>query len=308
MEFSIVVATYNSEGHIEDFAHELLYIFQRKGPKFEIIFVNDSSSDNTQKVLEELSRKYTQINILELTRNSGQQIAFSAGIDHATGRFVILLDDDMENFEESIDKVIHPITQGNYDIAIGSSSPSGSTRLITSKFFWKLMSRISNQVVKGRELTLRCFSQEVASSYKLYKERSRSITEIMLDLGYRRIYVEINRVSFRNIKSRHNFHKRFRLFLQILTTSRQNSGIGLMYFSFISLILLPTTSIILYLVGAITFENRVAVVLGGMIWFSFSCTVFLFGLVLFIIAILLRESQQRPLYHLKNMKIDDNTL
>jgi dolichol-phosphate mannosyltransferase len=305
MEFSIVVATYNSAGHIENFSLELISVFQKKQSDFEIILVNDASSDSTQKVLEKLSHKHSQIKILELTRNSGQQIAFSAGIDKADGRVVILLDDDMLNFEEAINSVIHPVIIGDYDIAIGTSSPKGSIRLVTSKLFWKIMSRISKQVVKKRELTLRCFSREVASNYKLYRERSRSITEIMLDLGYRRTYVEIERFSFRNIKSRHNFHKRFRLFLQILTTSRQNSGIGLMYFSFISLILFPIIALILYLIGAITFENRVAVVLGTMIWFSFSSTVFLFGLVLFIISILLRESQQRPLYHLKNTKTEE---
>jgi dolichol-phosphate mannosyltransferase len=307
MNFSIVVATYNSEGHIDSFCLELLNVFHKKQSEFEIILVNDSSSDGTQKVLEELSRKHTQIKVLELTRNAGQQIAFSAGIDHANGNVVILLDDDMINFEESINNVVEPIALGDFDIAIGTSSPNGSIRRITSKFFWKIMSRISNQVVKERELTLRCFSQEVASNYKLYKERSRSITEIMLDLGYRRTYIEIKKVSFRNIKSRHNFHKRFRLFLQILTTSRQNSGIGLMYFSLISVLLLPTTALILYLTGAITFQNREAVVLGVMIWFSFSSIVFLFGLVLFVIAILLRESQQRPLYHLKNKKSEKKT-
>jgi glycosyltransferase involved in cell wall biosynthesis len=302
MEYSIVVATYNSAKHINQFVLELLDIFQKKQSEFEIVLVNDSSSDSTQKILEDLSCKHSQIQILELTRNSGQQIAFSAGIDNANGRVVILLDDDMLNFEEAINSVIQPVILGEYDIAIGTSSPKGSIRRITSKFFWKIMSRISNQVIKNRELTLRCFSREVASNYKLYKERSRSITEIMLDLGYRRTYIELKNIGFRNIQSRHNFHKRFRLFLQILTTSRQNSGVGLMYFSFISLILLPITSLVLYLIGAITFENRVAFVLAGMIWFSFSSFVFLFGLVLFIIAILLRESQQRPLYHLKNKK------
>ena len=305
MEFSIVVATYNSAGHIENFSLELLSIFQEKQSDFEIILVNDSSSDSTQKVLQILSLNHPEIQILELTRNSGQQIAFSAGIDKANGKVVILLDDDMLNFEEAINSVIQPVVLGDYDIAIGTSSPTGSIRRISSKLFWKIMSRISNQVVKKRELTLRCFSREVASNYKLYRERSRSITEIMLDLGYRRTYIEIKKLSFRNIKSRHNFHKRFRLFLQILTTSRQNSGIGLMYFSFVSLIFFPLAALIFFLVGAITFENRVAVVLGAMIWFSFSATVFLFGLVLFIIAILLRESQQRPLYHLKNTKIEE---
>jgi len=304
MEYSIVVATYNSAKHIEQFVLELLEVFLKKLSKFEIVLVNDSSTDSTQTVLDVLSKKHSQIRVLQLTRNSGQQIAFSAGIDNAKGKIVILLDDDMLNFEEAINNVILPITLGNYDIAIGTSLPKGSLRRITSRFFWRIMSRISNQVIKHRELTLRCFSREVASSYKLYKERSRSITEIMLDLGYRRTYIELKKVDFRNIQSRHNFHKRFRLFLQILTTSRQNSGIGLIYFSFISLILLPITAFILYLIGAITFENRVALVLAAMIWFSFSSIVFLFGLLLFIIAILLRESQNRPLYHLKNNRND----
>ena len=78
-----------------------------------------------------------------------------------------------------------------------------------------------------------------------------------------------------------------------------------MYFSLFSLILLPASTLILYLIGAVTFDDRVAVVLATMIWLSFSSIVFLFGLVLFIIALLLRESQQRPLYHLKNVKNEE---
>jgi hypothetical protein len=157
-------------------------------------------------------------------------------------------------------------------------------------------------VITNRELTLRCFNKEVATNYKLYKEKYRSITEIMLDLGYRRTYIELEQIQFRNIKSRHNFHKRFRLFIQILSTSRQNSGMGLIYFSFLSLLLLPIFAMFLYFLGLITFENRVALVLAAMIWFSFSSTVFLFGIVLFIISMLLRETQQRPLYHIKKRK------
>ena len=306
MKFSVVVATYNSASHIESFFNELLEIFQKKETQFEIILVNDSSTDGTQQILHKLSTQHSELRVLELTRNSGQQIAFSAGIDNASGKLVILLDDDMLYFEEAINGVILPVLKGDYDIAIGTSLPKGNIRQITSHFFWKIMSRITNQVVKSRELTLRCFSKEVASNYKLYKERSRSITEIMLDLGYRRTYIEIKDFSFRNIPSRHNFHKRFRLFLEILTKSRQNTGIGLMYFSFFSLILLPASTLILYWIGAVTFDDRVAVVLATMIWLSFSSIVFLFGLVLFIIALLLRESQQRPLYHLKNVKNEES--
>jgi glycosyltransferase involved in cell wall biosynthesis len=299
MKYSIVIATYNAEEHLESLIEELIVIFEQKNSGYEIVFVNDASNDGTQRILEEQSRKYGQIRVLELTKNSGQQIAFSAGIENVNGEIVILLDDDMVSLNGPINEILKPILADKYDIAIGTSTPKGFVRGLTSKLFWKIMTRVSNNVIKNRELTLRCFNQEVATNYRLYKEKYRSITEIMLDLGYRRTYIELDQVQFRNIKSRHNFHKRFRLFIQILSTSRQNSGMGLMYVSFISLLLLPIFAILLYSLGLIAFENRVAIVLAAMIWFSFSSTVFLFGIVLFIISMLLRETQQRPLYHIK---------
>jgi glycosyltransferase involved in cell wall biosynthesis len=299
MRYSIVIATYNAEEHLESLIQELIEIFLRKERSFEIIFVNDASGDGTQRILEKYSRKYNQIRVLELTKNSGQQIAFSAGIENTNGDVVILLDDDMIDLIRPIEDVLNPILSGEFDIAIGTTTPNGVVRRLTSKLFWKIMARVSNQVIKNRELTLRCFNKEVASNYKLYKEKYRSVTEIMLDLGYRRTYVEVSNIQFRKIKSRHNFHKRFRLFIQILSTSRQNSGMGLMYFSFFSLLMLPISVVTLYYLGFIAFEDRVALVLAIMIWFSFSSTAFLFGIVLFIISMLLRETQQRPLYHLK---------
>lgn len=300
MNYSIIIATYNSENHISFLVEEVYEIFNAKGSSFEIILVNDASSDGTQQVLEKLSDVYSQLRIFELTRNAGQQIAFSAGIDQAIGEILVLLDDDMVNIENPLMEVILPISSKEFDIAIATSSPKGFIRNITSKIFWILMSKISNQVITNRELTLRCFSSEVASQYRLYKERLRSITEIMLDLGYHRKYVQINSLEFRDIKSRHNFHQRFKLFIQIVSTSRQNSGLGLMYISIFSFILLPITIWIFYLFHIITLQNRVALVIAGMIWLSFSSIIFMFGLVIFVISMLLRESQQRPLYHLKN--------
>ena len=300
MDYSIIIATYNSQNHIAFLVEEIYELFITKGSSFEILLVNDASSDGTQKVLEKLSNFYSQIRIFELTRNSGQQIAFSAGIDQAIGEILVLLDDDMVNIEIPLNEVILPVSSKQFDIAIATSSPKGFIRSITSKIFWVLMSKISKQVITNRELTLRCFNNEVASQYRLYKERLRSITEIMLDLGYHRKYVQISALEFRNIKSRHNFHKRFKLFIQIISTSRQNSGLGLMYFSIFSLLLLPITILILYLFEIITLENRVALIIAGMIWFSFSTVIFMFGLIIFVISMLLRESQQRPLYHVKS--------
>lgn len=299
MDYSIIIGTYNSQNHIRFLVEEIVKIFKDKKASFEIVLVNDASLDNTQHVLEDLSLSHKEIRIFELTRNSGQQIAFSAGIDHSIGDLIVLLDDDMVNIAIPLNEIIGPVSTKEFDIAIGTSTPRGLARKITSRIFWKFMAKISNQVIKNRELTLRCFSREVATQYKLYKERLRSITEIMLDLGYRRTYVELNSLEFRGIKSRHNFHKRFKLFIQIISTSRQNSGIGLMYFAIFSFAMLPLSIVTFYILGMISLENRSALIIAGMIWLSFSSFVFIFGLVLFVISMLLRETQQRPLYHVK---------
>lgn len=280
MDYSLIIATFNSQNHIRFLVDEVIKIFKDKKVSFEIILVNDASSDDTQQVLENLSYNHREIRILELTRNSGQQIAFSAGIDHATGNLIVLLDDDMVNVEIPLNEIISPVSRKEFDIAIGTTTPRGFARRVTSRIFWKSMGKISNQVIKTRELTLRCFSSEVASQYKLYKERLRSVTEIMLDLGYRRTYVEVNSLEFRGIKSRHNFHKRFKLFIQIISTSRQNSGFGLMYFGIFSVIMFPLSVITFYVLGIISLENKTALIIAGMIWLSFSSFVFIFGLVL----------------------------
>ena len=162
------------------------------------------------------------------------------------------------------------------------------------------MNRLSKGVISNRELTLRCFTEKVAEQYKLYSENYRSVTEIMFNIGFNRIYVPVEIYNLNVNKSRYNVHSRIRLFIQIITTFRRNSGMGLIYFSVFTVFLFPFMAFILYNASIITFTDKRSVILAGMIWLSWTITLFLFGLVIFILSIVVRETQNRPLYHLKS--------
>lgn len=298
-QITVVIATYNSELFLAHVVNKIHGFLMKKSYFFEIIIVNDASTDMTQKVASQLKNKFKNIRVLELTKNSGQQIALSAGIDHCTGKYIVLVDDDISDIDFALSSVITPVINGKCDIAIATTQPKGFIRIYSSSFFWWVIKRLSNGVISARELTIRCFTEKVAEQYKLYGENYRSVTEIMFNLGFDRIYVPVKIDNKKMYKSRYNIHNRIKLFIQILTTFRKNSGMGLIYFSVFTAFFFPITCFILYYSNTITLTDKRSLILAGMIWLSWTITIFLFGLVIFILSIIVRETQNRPLYHLK---------
>lgn len=298
-QITVVIATYNSELFLAHIVKKIHSFLVKNSYISEIIIVNDASTDMTQKVASQLSYKFKNIRVLELTKNSGQQIALSAGIDHCAGKYIVLVDDDNLDIDFALSSVITPVVNKKCDIAIATTQPKGFFRKYSSSFFWWVIKRLSNGVINSRELTIRCFTKKVAEQYRLYGENHRSVTEIMFNLGFNRIYIPVQ-IDNRNMnKSRYNIHSRIKLFIQIITTFRNNSGIGLIYFSVITVLFFPITCFILYYTNVISFADRPSIILAGMIWLSWTITIFLFGLVIFTLSIIVRETQNRPLYHLK---------
>jgi dolichol-phosphate mannosyltransferase len=299
IQISVVVATYNNAAGINKFVSCLLEVLESITDNFEIVLINDASSDETANRIQELTKLSNRIKSFALTRNVGQQIAFSAGIAHSSGEYIVLLDDDMLPNIDSLNTVLTPVIKGECDVCIATCSPRGILRRATSFVFWKAISGITNNAIPHRELTLRCFTREVANSYIKYGEQHRSLTEIMYDIGFTRHYVNLEALSFIKLSSRHNFHNRFRLFLQITLAMRKNSGLGLIYFSFVTLALFLPGLVISYLLGLIDFKNSAYTIIVAIIWVTWSVTIFVLGLIMFLISVILRETRNRPLYHIR---------
>ena len=145
--YSVVVPVYNSEHSLESLFSRIESTFKKLSLKFEIIFVNDCSEDKSLEVLKQIhyKNKSSNIIIIDLYKNFGQQNALMCGFNHCSGKFVITIDDDLQNPPEELDKLILKINEG-YDVVYGSYEKKKDKffKNIGSILFRKINHRIFN--------------------------------------------------------------------------------------------------------------------------------------------------------------------
>ena len=99
-KISVVIPAHNEEGNISLIYQRIKVVFSKlENYRFEIIFVNDGSRDNTQKVIEDLAQNHEEVKYIEFSRNFGHQLAITAGIDAAKGDAIILIDADLQDHQ-----------------------------------------------------------------------------------------------------------------------------------------------------------------------------------------------------------------
>ena len=156
MKISIVVPVYNSENIVSQTVEEIIKESEKSRLNFEIILVNDGSKDNSWSVIKNLALSHKQVKAINLIKNFGQHNAVLCGFQHATGDFVVTMDDDMQNPPSEIIKLINKIEEGDYDLVFGKF------REKKHPFYRKLGSKLINYLnekifKKPKEITLTNF-------------------------------------------------------------------------------------------------------------------------------------------------------
>ena len=173
--FSIIIPIYNEEDNIIKLSESILSSLSNLD--YEVIFINDGSTDNSENIIEELTKKYSNITLINLRRNYGQTAAMQAGFDHSNGDIVIPMDGDMQNDPKDIPKLIQKINEG-YDVVSGwrkDRLDKKYTRIIPSKIANHLISKISGLYLHDYGCTLKAYKKEVLNDIKLYGEMHRFI-------------------------------------------------------------------------------------------------------------------------------------
>src|SRR3989338_3393783 len=111
MQLSIVIPVYNEEDNMVPLCDELHSILDGMGVSYEVLIANDGSTDSTQTVLEQISKGWLQLTILELRKNFGQAAAFAAGFEAAQGGVIVTLDGDLQNDPRYIPKFLSKLKQ-----------------------------------------------------------------------------------------------------------------------------------------------------------------------------------------------------
>lgn len=174
---SLVLPIYNEEDNIFPLIEALLPVLNELERPYEILLVNDGSTDWSQARLAEAAAKNSSIRVINLHRNFGQTAAMMAGFDHATGKIIIPMDGDLQNDPRDIITLLAKLEEG-YDVVSGWRKDRKDNKLIRnfpSRIANWLISRVSGLKLNDYGCSLKAYRKEVLQGYRLYGEMHRFI-------------------------------------------------------------------------------------------------------------------------------------
>lgn len=192
---SIVVPVFNEEESIVLFLDTIHLVFKPNNLRYEVIFVNDGSGDNTLSVLQSLLTIHDNIKIINLSRNFGKEIALSAGIDYASGDVVVPIDVDLQDPPELILKFIE-YWRKDYDVVYGvrvSRKHDNLFKRITSTWFYRIFNKLSHVKVPENAGDFRLIDRKVVEVLRQLPERNRFMKGLFSWVGFKSISVPYER-------------------------------------------------------------------------------------------------------------------
>ena len=185
IDISIVIPSYDEEENIQILYAAIKNVLDNLGKKYEIIFVDDGSTDNTFTILNNLYKQDKALKIVKLRKNFGQTPALSAGIDIAKGRIVITMDADLQNDPEDIPRLLAKLDEG-YDIVSGwrkDRKDKTLTRKMPSKIANWLIGAITGVKIHDYGCTLKAYRASIIKEMHLYSDMHRFIPALGILTG-----------------------------------------------------------------------------------------------------------------------------
>jgi len=188
---SIVIPIYNEAPNVTPLYEAVKAIINKLPHKFELIFVDDGSSDDSAKRIRKVVRKDKMVRIVELARNFGKEIAVTAGIHAARGDAAVIMDADLQHPPELLPKFVEEWEKGA-DVVVGVKKygkSEGWFKRISSETFYSLLGMVSPGTITPHASDFRLISRKVIDTFKTFTERNR-ITRGLIDwAGFERHYI-----------------------------------------------------------------------------------------------------------------------
>lgn len=219
VDLSIVIPVFNEVQNLEILYNEITQSCQALRKKYEIIFIDDGSTDESPTVLKQINQQDPSVVIIRLRKNFGQTAALSAGFDHARGEIIITLDADLQNDPEDFSLLINKIEEG-YDIVSGwriNRKDNFITRRLPSSLANWLISAITRVKLHDYGCTLKAFKKDVVKNINLYGEMHRFIPAIASHMGVSIAEIKVNHRPRRFGKSKYSVLRFTKVILDLLT-------------------------------------------------------------------------------------------
>jgi dolichol-phosphate mannosyltransferase len=189
---SVVVPVFNEEENIEPLTRELAEVFAEINRTYEIIFVDDGSTDASPQKIEDLRQQFTGIRVIRFKKNCGQTAAFDAGFKAARGDVVITMDADLQNDPHDIPAMLPLI--GQYDLVCGwrHKRNDNVVRRISSRIANGIRNRLSGENIQDTGCSLKVFRREYAQRLKLFTGMHRFFPTLVKFEGGKVAEVKVN--------------------------------------------------------------------------------------------------------------------
>jgi glycosyltransferase involved in cell wall biosynthesis len=311
LDLSIIVPLFNEEESLVPLYNQLLAVLSRLGKSFEIIFINDGSSDGSYAVLCRLAEADPKVKVINLRRNFGQTAAMSAGFDHARGEIILPMDADLQNDPVDIPLLLAKLAEG-YDVASGwrkERQDKEVIRILTSRLANWLIGLFTGVKLHDSGCSLKAYRAEVLRGTRLYGEMHRFIPALANLMGARICEVPVSHHARAYGQSKYGFKRILKVLLDLITVKfladfstkplYMFGGIG------VALLMLGT------LAGGETIWERVAhgtyvhnnpVVLIAVFLGTLGVNFIVMGLLAELIVRTYHESQGKPTYHIRDLQ------
>ncbi len=298
IHISIVSPVYNAGQCINELIERLTKVLKLINCSYEVILVNDASTDNSWNIIKQLSSKNIHIKAVNLSRNFGQHHTITAGIDLSCGDWVVVMDCDLQDRPEEISNLYNK-AKDNFDIVLARriNRKDGFFPKTTSAFFGKVINYLSGSRIDSSVANFGIYSKKVIDEVKKMKEPIRCFPVMVNWMGYNKTTIDVKHAERFKGKSTYNFSKRLSLGLNIILAYSDkplrlaiNFGLVISLISFIFGIIV----LIKYLNGKIGVSGYTSLILA--ICFFSGIIITLIGLVGLYVGKTFEATKNRPLY------------
>ncbi len=218
IELSIVIPIYNEEENLPILYEKLKEVLDRLGKSYEIIFVNDGSTDRSWEIIKELSEKDEHVVGVNFRKNFGQTAAMSAGFETAKGEIIITMDGDLQNDPEDIPNLLKELDKG-YDIVSGwrkNRKDAFLSRTLPSRIANWLISKVTGVYLHDYGCSLKAYRAEVAKSLDFYGEMHRFLPALSKAVGAKVTEIPVKHHPRIYGKSKYGISRTFKVILDLI--------------------------------------------------------------------------------------------
>ena len=217
-ELSVVIPVHDEQDNVEPLYEALTSSLEELGRTYEVIVVDDGSTDDTYRRLARLASVDTRLRLVKLRRNYGQTAAMAAGFDHARGEVIVPMDGDLQNDPDDIGRLLEKIDEG-YDVVSGwrSDRRDGFMRRLPSRVANWLIGRVTGVRLHDYGCTLKAYRAEIVHETRLYGEMHRFLPALAYEAGARITEIPVQHHPRASGKSSYGLGRTFKVLLDLLT-------------------------------------------------------------------------------------------